>query len=195
MGPRILIGVALAIMLGPAHAFAQFVRESDVKSVAGVIGGTAPPEIVYTFMSSGGEILFASLDGEAYKVASAEHEGEGEITPSAEGGGCSEDEGGPVRFCLQVIDASNIALCSSTRPAPPPGWQRDPRFACVLPVAGQPVVYRLRVSAALEGACTPPGMAVQTPQTYPFLLNISLRTIAPPGSSLPQAAARSRNHF
>lgn len=188
---RILIGAALAAVLVPVEGLSQVVREDDQKSIAGVIGGTHPPEVFWTFKSAGGEILFASLDAEIYAVGAHEHETP-EVVTLAEGGGC-EDEGGPARFCLQVLDAASNVMCEATRPAPPPGWQRDPRLACVLPAMTAPASYSVRVSAAFEGACTMPSTAVPTATERPFLLNFSLRRVAPSGVSIQQATAQSKN--
>jgi hypothetical protein len=189
---RILIGAALAAVLVPVEGVSQVVREDDQKSIAGVIGGIHPPEVFWTFKSAGGEILFASLDAEIYAVGEQEHETLEATVQDEESGGC-EDEGGPARFCLQVLDAASNVMCEATRPAPPPGWQRDARLACVLPTTTAPAAYSVRVSAAFEGACTMPSTAAPTATERPFLLNFSLRGIAPSGVSIQQATAQSKN--
>lgn len=196
---RVLIGAALSVVLLPMPAATQVVREDDQKSIAGVIGGAFPSEVSWTFKSAGGEILFASLDGEIYLVREGhDHEVDATACGEEEGSEGCEDEGGPARFCLQVINAYSQVMCQATRPTPPPGWQRDPRLACLLPATGgkAPAAYTLRVSKAVEGACTLPGDALSGPVTErPFLLNLSLRRIAPAGVSVQQATAHSKNQF
>jgi hypothetical protein len=111
------------------------------------------------------------------------------------GGGCGgEDTRG--LFCIQVLDPLSSVVCQATRPAPPPGWQLDPRLACVMPPSVTPVEYTIRVSAAgAEGTCGSPANPVATAKVLPFLLNISLRSVAPPGTGIQQAVAASRNRF
>jgi hypothetical protein len=62
------------------------------------------------------------------------------------GGGCSE-ESGPSRLCLQVLNSADQVVCYATRPMPPPGWQRDPRMACLLP---PPVANDSQAEAEVE---------------------------------------------
>ena len=187
---RLATGAALAAMLAAAPATAQVVREDGQKSIAGVIGGSHPRAASWTFKSPGGEILFASLDAEIYRN-SRHHD---ELVVTAAEGGC-EEESTP-RFCLQVLDASQAVICEVSRPAPPPGWQIDPRLACALPVTGAQSTYAVRISATVaDGACSPPSLSPPVATPRPFLLNISLRRIAPSGTSIHQAVAQSGNRF
>ena len=158
-------------------AQAQVVREDDVQSFAGVLYNEVgmPRSVEWTFSSSGGEIMFASLDADIYRQFS-EH-GETTVTAVADtGGGCSGDDagGGPFLFRLKLLDKWDNVICSASRPAPPPGWMRDPRFACLLASAD---TYKIRVELA-----NPTGEMVQT--SYPFLLNISMRKIVKSGTHL-----------
>jgi hypothetical protein len=201
----LVVGLALSLYLG-ADASAQVVREDGVKSIAGTVGGGAG-FAEWTFQSAGDEILFASLDAFIYEQRvphePATTEGSG---CSDGGGGCSgEDEGGcsssgPSRLCLQVIDAANQILCHATRPTPPPGWQRDPRLACRLPSAETQAQYRIRVvqvSMGMESgvACNVLSDGLATGDPYPFLLNVSLRRLAPSGVNIQAAFAQSLSRF
>jgi len=164
-------------------AQAQFMREDGVQSFAGVLYNEVgqPRSVEWKFYSSGDEIMFASLDADVYRKFS-EH---GEATATAAtaaadtGGGCSGDDGGggPGLFRLKVLDRFEQVICSASRPAPPPGWMRDPRFACHIPKSTAPTEYRIRVELA-----NPTGEMVQA--SYPFLLNISMRKIVQSGTSL-----------
>jgi hypothetical protein len=175
----LLTGAAMALPVS-----GQVVREDGAKSIAGVLSPaeSATPSAEWTFKSAGGEVLFATLDADIYRVQTDHHE---EITAAAEEepGGCG-GEGGPGLFKLTVLDAAGAVLCSASRPAPPPGWQRDPRLACNLPVTKGQVMYRLRVELAKTGE-------EPTQVAYPFLLNVSLRRIAPTGVNIQEAFAAS----
>lgn len=179
----ILVSACLVGDLGQA----QVVREDGADSIAGVLD-TAKRQVSWTFRSAGDEILFASLDADIYRIQST-HDHEQVVTAEEPSGGCGgEDEGGPGLFKLKVLDPTGAELCSASRPAPPPGWQRDPRLACVLPASKGQVQYTLVVELAnLEGETPAP--------YYPFLLNVSLRGIAPSGSNIQSAIAQSGNHF
>ena len=61
---------------------------------------------------------------------------------------------------------------------------RDPRMACVLPTLRTAALYRLQVELA-----NPSGEVVQA--AYPFVLNLSLRRIAPTGTNIQSAVATS----
>jgi hypothetical protein len=172
---RALLGLAAAAVLTPA-AQAQVVREDGVKSIAGVVS-LAANSAEWTFRSGGGEILFASIDGDLYKE-SVEHQHTGVAAAAAEE---EEEEGGPGLFRLAVIDQSGNPVCTARRPTPPPGWQRDPRMACILTTAQ---TYRVRVELVV-------GEHV-TAAAYPFLLNLSLRTIARTGTNVQSAFATSQ---
>jgi len=179
--------LAIALMIGCATALplcAQVVREDGAKSIAGVLYTVAAPQVAmaeWTFKSAGGEVMFASLDADIYRIQS-EHDHTVTVVAEEEPGGCSGEEGGPGLFKLKVLDPSGAVLCSASRPAPPPGWQRDPRLACALPVTKGQATYRVRVELANpEGELTQP--------FYPFLLNLSLRKIAPSGVNIQEAFA------
>lgn len=171
----VLLSAALAGLLAAPALQAQVVREDGVKSIAGVVA-RAEGGAEWTFRSAGGEILFASIDGDIYKAA-VEHD----HTLSAAAGEGEEEEGGPGLFLLQVLDPAGKVVCAARRPAPPPGWQRDPRMACVLTTAQS---YRVRVEL-VEGEHV-------TAESYPFLLNLSLRKIARSGTSVQKAIAASQ---
>lgn len=194
---RLVLGLAVASCLG-GIASAQVVREDGVKSIAGVVGDGVG-YVEWMFKSEGGETLFASLDAFIYeKPKGGEHEGH--VAMAAEGGGCGEAEG-PSRLCLQVIDATDMVLCYATRPTPPPGWQRDPRLACQLPTGKGQVDYRLRVMQVSMGeeeagvSCKEVSVGLATGDPYPFLLNVSLRRLAPPGVNIQHAIAQSTSQF
>jgi hypothetical protein len=178
--------LSMLSMLPVLPASAQVVREAGTKSIAGVLAESLP-FAEWTFRSSGGEILFASLDAEIYLTRAHEEP----TTTQADdgcgggGGGC-EGEGGPGLFYLSVIGPNGSEICRAERPAPPPGWQRDPRMACVLPDR-RPTTYTLRVGLL--------GGVEHTQPSYPFLLDVSLRSIAPVGVNVQEAIARSGNHF
>lgn len=180
-----VIALAVAGALG-LPAGAQVVREDGAKSIAGVLYTLPAPQVSsveWTFKSAGGEVLFASLDADIYRIQTEHHETL-LVAPSAEDDGCSDDEGGPGLFRLKVLDAQGIEICSASRPAPPPGWQRDPRLACVIPATKGQAQYTLRVVLA-----NPEGELMQP--FYPFLLNVSIRGIAPNGVNIQEAFARS----
>jgi hypothetical protein len=182
--PCLLVVLAFLLSMPPAlPAAAQVVREDGTKSIAGVLVPSSPVA-EWTFRTAGGEILFASLDAEIYLALAHEHEES--ITTQAEPGGGCEGEGGPGLFYVSVIAPDGAEVCRAERPAPPPGWQRDPRLACMLP-NGRPTTYTLRVGLTGAGEHDQP--------FYPFLLNVSLRSIAPQGVNVQEAIARSGNHF
>jgi hypothetical protein len=178
--------VIVAAGLQPLVTHAQLMREDGVKSIASVLYTSPglPAQAEWTFKSAGGEILFASLDADIYRVFS-EHAETAATAAADTGGGCSgEDEGGPGLFRLKVLDAYNRVVCSASKPAPPPGWMRDPRMACVLPTLKAAATYRVRVELA-----NPKGEMIQA--SYPFVLNLSLRKIASTGINIQSAIAAS----
>ena len=176
----ILVALACAFPIG---ASAQVVREEGVKSIAGVVytDPSYPTYAEWTFQSAGGEVLFATLDADIYRKTT--HESDHAVTAAAAADE-HEDDGGPGLFKLKVLDAYGNALCEAKRPAPPPGWQRDPRLACALPTMRTRATYKIRVEFA-----NPSGETVQP--YYPFLLNFSLRKIAPSGTNVQSAVAAS----
>ena len=185
---RWLVAALAVACAWPMGVVAQVVREDGAKSIAGVlytIGPRAGAASEWTFMSAGGEILFASLDADIYRVMAHGEDHTTTVTAAADAcGGCSGEEGGPGLFKLKVLDAYGQVLCEASRPAPPPGWQRDPRIACALPTTAAQLTYRISVELA-----NPKGEMVQP--AYPFLLNISLRKIAKSGTNIQSAIAAS----
>jgi hypothetical protein len=201
MVPAAFIIVA-CLMIGTSRA--EVVREDGVKSIAGVLIYGSQETAEWTFKSAGGEILIADLDAEIYRTK-AEHEpavsadtggdcgGEEGGGSGEEGGGCGDEggeeggcggEGGPGLFYIEVWSGTE-RLCRADKPAPPPGWMRDPRMACVLPPTGSPVTYIVVVGLKEHGEESEAGLL------YPFLLNVSLRRIAPTGVNLKAAIAQS----
>lgn len=180
----VVLGSAAAL-LGALSLPAQVIREDGVKSLAGTLGGIEGRAYAdYSFTSSGGEILFATIDAMTYQSSGrhAEEHAAGLITPMAgegEEGGCADESGD--QLCLQVVDAMGEVLCWAERPKNP-GWQRDPRLICILPtVRSRPESYSLRVALA-DQSCADL-LYPQAPQDrlIPYLLNVTLRRIAPEG--------------
>lgn len=187
----ILSGLIVSCALYAIPVDAQVVRESDVKSIAGILNGQNATAS-WNFKSSGNEILFATLDADIYRMMAG---GDDHVSAAAEtGGGCSgEDEGGgQIRFYIEVRDSADQQLCYAERPAPPPGWQRDPRLACVLPAAGEQLGYKLIVGMTRMGEEEPHVMAAGG-AGHPFILNVSLRRIVPSGTNIQAAIAQSTN--
>ena len=190
----LLIGACLVV--SPAQA--QVVREDGVKSIAGILVPASQETAEWTFASLGGVVLFATLDADIYRKAMGGHEtaaaaDTGDGCSDTEGGcsddssgGCSDEEGGPGLFYIEVIGPSGV-LCRADKPAPPPGWMRDPRLACALPVTKVQTTYKVRV-----GLKVPEDEGVQ--EYYPFLLNVSLRRIAPLGVNIQSAIGLSGNN-
>lgn len=184
--------MAIALAIAGALALpadAQVVRENGAKSIAGVLYTLPSPQVAsaeWTFVTSGAMVLFASLDAEIYRqMGTHDHlVADGTLAGAAAGG---EDDGGPTLFKLVVTDPSGNVVCTAERPAPPPGWQRDPRMACYLPplLTRQTPIYRLRVELK-----APEGEHMVQPY-YPFLLNVSLRRIASPGTDIGTAFIQS----
>lgn len=193
----VVLGSAAAL-LGALSLPAQVIREDGVKSVAGTLGGIeAQAYADYSFSSSGGEVLFASIDAMTYQSSGrhAEEHATGLITPSAmegEDGGCA-DEGGD-QLCLQLVDSTGEILCWAERPKNP-GWQRDPRLICILPtVRSKPETYSLRVALADQSCADLVYPAAPQDRVIPYLLNVSLRRIAPEGP-LATAVALSKSRL
>jgi hypothetical protein len=186
MHSRIFVALLLMFALPAA---AQVVREDNTASIAGALVPTPEqplPQEEWKFRSAGGEILFASLDAEIYLTRTEDHEAA--LAAEEEPGGC-EDEGGPGHFYLSVLTLDGVEICRAERPAPPPGWQRDPRMACVLPGPGNGTQesYVLRVGLL--------GTDEEPQESYAFLLDVSLRPIARDRVNIQEAIARSRNRF
>jgi hypothetical protein len=179
---------------------AQVVRESDTNSLAGVLYTPSEP-VSWGLHSRGGEILFVSLSADIYRAMSSHDHEEGaeaaEEPPSDhESGGCSDDSGGgPFKFYIKVLDPAGDVLCSANRPAPPPGWQRDPRLACVLPSTRWGVLYTLEVGLKVNEEHEAAAAVLDEPTPHPFLLDVSLRQIAPNGSLIQPAILESENRL
>jgi hypothetical protein len=187
------IFVFCALSAGPVHA--QVVRESDVKSIAGMLNGQSPTAS-WTFRSAGNQILFATLDADIYRMMAGGDDGHESAAEAETEGGCGgEDEGGgSVRFYIEVKDSAGEQICYAERPAPPPGWQRDPRLACVLPAAGDvQLTYSLIVGLKRMGGDEPHTMSATGGGGHPFILNVSLRRIAPTETNIQSAIALSKN--
>jgi hypothetical protein len=187
----VVAATAAAFGLFASTAGAQMSRESGVSSVAGVL--TAPAGSVYwTFTTyHAGEIMFVTVDGEMYKTMGAHSHEEATTEPLATEPVATDhgEEGGPGRFYIEVQNAATLeSVCFGARPAPPPGWMRDPRLACVI---ANPGTYKLIVGlvAHEEGEATGEG------KKFPFVANISLRAPALSGQTLPMAVVSSKNHF
>jgi len=200
MTPMRLIAVACAAGLAlPFAGQAQVVREDGAKSIAGVLYKSGNSlglldSAEWTFKSAGGEILFASLDADIYRKSKAHSEEE--VAAADEGGGCGgeDDEGEMTLFKIKVLSPLQVEpLCEASRPAPPPGWQRDPRMGCVLPATSGQVTYTIRVELAPMGGeeHTVVMLSNGMPEPHPFLLNISLRKIAKSGTNIQSAIAAS----
>jgi len=208
LGLATLACAAAALLATPA--FGQVVRETDTKTLAGLLDSNWNQADSFIFFSRGEEILFADLDAELFQVkgrrGGSHDDDEGDcgghetetLAPAADDGHDDHDDsGGPGGLCLQVIDPTGAMICWADRPARP-GWQRDPAIACPLPKSRGNATYTLRVSLK-AGGCGPgasgghditvsasPGGS----QLTPYLLNWSLRRIAPDGA-LQSASARS----
>jgi hypothetical protein len=200
MTPMRFIAAACAAALAlPLAGHAQVVREDGAKSIAGVLykeGSGMPAFAEWTFKSAGGEILFASLDADIYRKSKMGAHEEAALAAADEGGGCGggEDEGGMTLFKIKVLSPLQVdPLCEASRPAPPPGWQRDPRMGCVLPATSGQVTYTIRVELAPMGGDghTVAMLSNGLPEPHPFLLNISLRKIAKSGTNIQSAIAAS----
>jgi len=186
-------GLILSGLVYALPADAQVVREGGVKSIAGILNGQNPTAF-WTFKSSGNQILFATLDADIYRMFPGGDDGHAS-TSAESGGGCSgEDEGGgPVRFYIEVQDSAGQRVCYAERPAPPPGWQRDPRLACVLPATGGPQLTYSVVVGLMRMGGEEPHATAGGGGGHPFILNVSLRRIAPTGTNIQSAIAQSGN--
>jgi hypothetical protein len=197
MKTRILFVSLLAIgcSMQLSDVAAQVVRESDAKSIAGVIYSGGDP-VAFKFKSAGGEILFASLSADIYRMPAEHEEGHDTEAAAEEGGGCGgEDEGGgPGRFLIEVLDEAGATLCYAERPAPPPGWMRDPRLACILPSSAGQLTYTVQVGLRAMDHEEPTVLAAM-PKPHPFLLDLSLRKIGVSGTLVQTAVAQSKNKF
>ncbi len=190
---KVALLIALSCITYASEVGAQVVRESDVKSIAGVVYSGGEP-VGFTLRSTGGEILFASLSADIYRPSMAHEEGhDTTVTAGEEGGGCGgEDEGGgPGRFFIEVLDDSGGRVCYAERPAPPPGWMRDPRLACVLPYS-RLVTYTIQVGLKPNDGETYEALVTAAAKPHPFLLDLSLRKIAVNGTPVLYAVGPNR---
>jgi hypothetical protein len=160
---------------------AQITREEGTKSFARVLDGSTDD---FTFKSAGEELLLVDIDGAFYQSSGAgEHEEELVGVPNP----C--DEGGPAKYCLQVLNSSGEIICWATKPRMP-GWQRDPALGCVLPTTVMKEEYTLRVTLADEACGDTVYPFPDAAQINFYLLNFSLRKLAKEGSL--EAAASSK---
>lgn len=209
LGLATLACTAAALLATPA--LGQVVRESDTKTLAGLLDSNWNPADSFTFFSRGDEILFADLDAELFQVkgrrGGSHEDDEGDcggheteaLAPAADDGHDDHDDaGGPGGLCLQVIDPAGTMICWADRPARP-GWQRDPAIACPLPKVNGNATYTLRVSLK-AGGCGPGATgghettviaSSSASAITPYLLNWSLRRIAADGR-LQSEGARSK---
>jgi hypothetical protein len=202
MRTRIALACLLAVgcSLYANTAATQVVRESDTSTLAGVLYTPSEP-VSWSMGSRGGEILFASLSADIYRAMSSHDHEEGveaaEEPPSDhEGGGCSDESGGgPFKFYIKVLDPAGDVICSANRPAPPPGWQRDPRLACILPATRWTVLYTVEVGLKVNEEHEASEGTAEELVPYPFLLDLSLRRIAPNGALIQPAILESGNRL
>ncbi|WP_303722718.1 hypothetical protein [Malonomonas rubra] len=168
-------------------ALAQVVREDGVRSLAGTLNTMSDRLDDYQFKSRGNHILFVDLDAELY-INKASHHAEDTEPAEAEN---EESCEGPARFILQVYDEYGNLVCHAGKP-PRPGWETDPRMACLLNEEG---TYLLRVGLKNEEDSTS-GISVEE-KIFPYLLSVSLRALATDGSpsNMNNALAESRNKF
>jgi hypothetical protein len=164
---------------------AQITREEGIKSIARVLDGQTDD---FTFKSSGNELLLADVDGTFYQSQGAgEHEEENivpEPTPC--------EDGGPAKYCLQVLNSTTgEIICWATKPKQP-GWQRDPALGCVLPTTLVKEEYKLRVSLADEACGDHVYPFPDAAQVNFYLLNYSLRKLAQEGPLDAAAAGKKK---
>lgn len=200
---KILIAIACLLGMLVATSQAQLTRDAGAASVAGILQKSIDDSDDYEFESRGNQVLFVDLDADIYinrephdshdTVASAEAEASGGFTTThddeGEEGGCAG--GGNGRFLLEVLTFGGNQVCLASKPARP-GWDTDPRLACLLPHPGD---YLLRVT--LVGMGGHQDETVGAGKIYPYLLNVSLRDLAPdlPGMELDKAIKQSVNRL
>lgn len=188
----LILAVTVCVVNGAADA--QVVREDGTDTIAGLLSPNGQKKAYWTFRSAGNEILFASLDAEIYLPFPGGHSDTHETVDSTcdDGSSCGDEtdegcggSGGPGRFYLAVYGPAG-RICYAERPAPPPGWQRDPRLACVLPAGPADTKYKIEVGLREKEH-------EESNAQYPFLLNLSLRRLANVGSVVQAAVAKSLN--
>lgn len=186
--------VALSLIAFPAQS--QMTRESGVSTIAGSLQKTVDDFDDYLVEARGDQVLVVDLDAGVF-INKTSHSGEkpGHVNDttsvamaetSHEEGGC----GGPGGFSLDILNADLDVVCTAEKPKSP-GWEADPRMACLLSERGD---YILRVRFATSGGHEEPQ---GTPKVHPYLLNVSLRELAPDGPyvSLDEAIKQSRNRL
>ncbi|MEJ2368193.1 MAG: hypothetical protein P8Z49_07565 [Acidobacteriota bacterium] len=187
---RRLLGVcallAAAGLIGVSMQ-AQVVRESGAGSVAGVLHKLSDFTIEYTIKADGNQLLIADLDAELFRTTGGCGEEHAETatttaTESEESCGCDETDAGPHGFYIEIYK-DGLMVGSAGRPTRP-GWERDPRVACLLEEEG---VYAIRIRFVPRGE--------NAPQKVPFLMNVTLRGLAPGGTNLMDALAASKNQM
>jgi hypothetical protein len=163
---------ALLLSFGLSIGEAQITREEGIKSIARVLDGQTDD---FTFKSVGDELLLADIDGTFYQTnGPGEHE---EESNPIEEPAC---EGGPAKYCLQVLNNTGEIICWATKPRMP-GWQRDPALACVLPQTSIKEEYTLRVSLGDEQCGDNLYPFPDLTQVNFYLLNFSLRKLGKEG--------------
>lgn len=195
---RVLRMLVFLIVLSviPFTAQSQMTRESGVSTIAGSLQKTVDDFDDYLVEARGEQVLVVDLDAGAFinkSSHSGEEPGHDSVTTSVAADETSHEEGGcggPGGFTLEVLNADLDVVCTAEKPKSP-GWEADPRMACLLSERGD---YILRVRfATLGGHDEPQG----SPKVHPYLLNVSLRELAPDGPyvSLDEAIKQSRNQL
>lgn len=185
---KLLIGLVIGVNLwGTSSALAQVVREDSVGSLAGTLNTLSDRFDDFEFKSRGETILFVDLDAELYINKTSHHAEDTEPAETQSEESCE----GPARFVLQVYDEYGDLVCHAGKPSRP-GWETDPRMACLLNTTG---TYLLRVGLKNEEDSTS-GLSVDD-KTFPYLLSVSLRALATDGSpaNLNKALTESWNKF
>ena len=170
-----------------SHASAQVVREEGTGSIVGTLDGFSDWFDDYQFKVRRPHVLFADLDAELYINKTDHHEEAAEKADAHEEEAC----GGAARFMLQVFDKYGSLVCHVSKPLRP-GWETDPRMACLLNDDGN---YLLRVG--LKGKEGVEGVPAESNEIFVYLLSVSLRALATDDSpsDLRKALKESRNTF
>jgi hypothetical protein len=152
----VFVVCTLVVLLTSGNVMAE-----SKKSISRVLDG---PYDEFIFSGEEGQILFAEIKSEIFQSKGrmgGDHGDSGtgcsdgvtvescdtgstDSCSDDDSGGCSCDDhsgGGRQDLCLQVLVNGENKICWAGRPVRP-GWQRDPKLACPLPVDG---IYILRV--------------------------------------------------
>lgn len=180
-----------------ANVQAQLIRETGTSSISGTLQKTIDDADDYQLTSEGREILFADLDATVYinRDEHPDHEADQATTAVDTGGETSHEEGGgcsgPGGFSLELLDPGGDVICQAGKPKAP-GWDTDPRMACVLENPGD-YLLRVRFSVSEEHTESPSG----NPKVHPYLLNLSLRSLDDdePMMKVDKAIKKSRNRL